>query len=191
MTAIIDAREHIWRRRARPWLVGLIKPRIVRPHGPVWREPVWRDDGYLGDLADCEMTASLYAQANRAKAFERKVAYAQHVAADHPLGIVGYADALPGDVRAQRRPVISRCGLCAPPVGLHWHKIHNTISPRGPIPPSIRGPAGTWPPGLRRLYLRAPERARGIGTGGRERGAARRDQGLSALLTGHVTRGEG
>ena len=96
MTAIVDAHHHIWRRADLPWLDGPMQPRIFGPYEPIRRDyPI---SEYLADIAGCEVTRSVYVQANWAKdGFEDEVAYVQRAADEtgFPQGIVGYADFLP------------------------------------------------------------------------------------------------
>ena len=72
MTAIIDAHYHIWRRRDLPWLDGPMQPRIFGAYESIQRDyPIGE---YLVDIAGCEVTRSVYVQANWAKAaFEDEV----------------------------------------------------------------------------------------------------------------------
>ncbi len=84
MTAIVDAHHHIWRRRDLPWLDGPMQPRIFGPYEPIRRDyPI---SEYLEDIAGCDVTRSVYVQANWAKdAFEDEVAYVQRAADESRL----------------------------------------------------------------------------------------------------------
>ena len=122
MTAIIDAHHHIWRRRDLPWLDGPMQPRIFGAYEPIRRDyPI---NEYLADLAGCEVTHSVYVQANWAKAsFEEEVAYVQRAADEtgYPHGIVGYADFLADDVRPQLDRLVKYRGMRGLRMQLHWH----------------------------------------------------------------------
>jgi predicted TIM-barrel fold metal-dependent hydrolase len=122
MTAIIDAHHHIWRRRDLPWLDGPMQPRIFGTYEPIRRDyPI---DEYLADIAGCEVTHSVYVQANWAKAcFEEEVAYVQRAAdaTGYPHAIVGYADFLAGDVRPQLDRLVKYRGMRGLRMQLHWH----------------------------------------------------------------------
>jgi predicted TIM-barrel fold metal-dependent hydrolase len=122
MTAIIDAHHHIWRRRDLPWLDGPMQPRIFGAYEPIRRDyPI---NEYLADLAGCEVTHSVYVQANWAKAsFEEEVAYVQRASDEtgYPHGIVGYADFLADDVRPQLDRLVKYRGMRGLRMQLHWH----------------------------------------------------------------------
>jgi predicted TIM-barrel fold metal-dependent hydrolase len=122
MTAIIDAHHHIWRRRDLPWLDGPMQPRIFGTYEPIRRDyPI---DEYLADIAGCEVTRSVYVQANWAKAsFEEEVAYVQRVADEtgYPHAIVGYADFLVDDVRPQLDRLVKYPSIRGLRMQLHWH----------------------------------------------------------------------
>ena len=65
MTAIVDAHHHIWRRADLPWLDGPMQPRIFGPYEPIRRDyPI---SEYLADIAGCDVTKSVYVQANWAE----------------------------------------------------------------------------------------------------------------------------
>jgi predicted TIM-barrel fold metal-dependent hydrolase len=122
VTAIIDAHHHIWRRRDLPWLDGPMLARIFGAYEPIRRDyPIGE---YLADIAGCEVTHSVYVQANWAKAaFEEEVAYVQRVADEtgYPHGIVGYADFLADDVRPQLDRLVKYRGMRGLRMQLHWH----------------------------------------------------------------------
>jgi predicted TIM-barrel fold metal-dependent hydrolase len=122
MTAIIDAHHHIWRRRDLPWLDGPMQPRIFGAYEPIRRDyPI---NEYLADIAGCEVTHSVYVQANWAKAsFEEEVAYVQRASDEtgYPHGIVGYADFLADDVRPQLDRLVKYRGIRGLRMQLHWH----------------------------------------------------------------------
>ena len=122
MTAIIDAHHHIWRRRDLPWLDGPMQLRIFGAYEPIRRDyPIHE---YLADIAGCEVTHSVYVQANWAKAsFEEEVAYVQRAADEtgYPHGIVGYADFLADDVRPQLDRLVKYRGMRGLRMQLHWH----------------------------------------------------------------------
>jgi len=123
MTPIIDAHHHIWRRRDLPWLDGPMQPRIFGPYEPIRRDyPI---SEYLEDIAGCDVTRSVYVQANWAKdAFEDEVAYVQRAAdeAGYPQAIVGYADFLLKDVRPQLDRLTKYRGVRGLRMQLHWHE---------------------------------------------------------------------
>jgi predicted TIM-barrel fold metal-dependent hydrolase len=122
MTAIIDAHHHIWRRRDLPWLDGPMQPRIFGTYEPIRRDyPI---DEYLADIAGCEVTRSVYVQANWAKAsFEEEVAYVQRASDEtgYPHAIVGYADFLVDDVRPQLDRLVKYRSMRGLRMQLHWH----------------------------------------------------------------------
>ena len=121
--AIIDAHHHIWRQADLPWLLGPMQPRIFGPYEPIRRDyPI---DEYLADRAGTGVTRSVYVQANwAAHRFEDEVAWVQGVADESgwPHGIVGYADLLAGDVRAQLDRVSRYPLLRGVRMQLHWHE---------------------------------------------------------------------
>jgi len=123
MTAIVDAHHHIWRRVDLPWLDGPMLPRIFGPYEPIRRDyPIGE---YLADIAGCEVTRSVYVQANWAKdGFEDEVAYVQRAADEtgYPQGIVGYADFLADDVRPQLDRLTKYRGMRGLRMQLHWHE---------------------------------------------------------------------
>jgi predicted TIM-barrel fold metal-dependent hydrolase len=123
MTAIVDAHHHIWRRRDLPWLVGPMQPRIFGAYEPIRRDyPI---SEYLADIAGCEVARSVYVQANWAKdCFEDEVAFVQRAADEtgYPTGIVGYADFLTDDVRAQLDRLSAYRNMRGLRMQLHWHK---------------------------------------------------------------------
>jgi predicted TIM-barrel fold metal-dependent hydrolase len=123
MTAIVDAHHHIWRRADLQWLDGPMQPRIFGPYEPIRRDyPI---SEYLSDIAGCDVTRSVYVQANWAKdAFEDEVAYVQRAADEtgYPQGIVGYADFLAKDVRPQLDRLTKYRGLRGLRMQLHWHE---------------------------------------------------------------------
>jgi predicted TIM-barrel fold metal-dependent hydrolase len=123
MTRIIDAHHHIWRRRDLPWLDGPMQPRIFGPYEPIRRDyPI---SEYLEDIAGCDVTRSVYVQANWAKdAFEDEVAYVQRAAdeAGYPQAIVGYADFLLKDVRPHLDRLTKYRGMRGLRMQLHWHE---------------------------------------------------------------------
>jgi predicted TIM-barrel fold metal-dependent hydrolase len=123
MTAIIDAHHHIWRRADLPWLDGPMQPRIFGPYEPIRRDyPIGE---YLADIAGCDVSQSVYVQANWAKdAFEDEVAYVQQAADEtgYPQGIVGYADFLAPDVRPQLDRLTKYRGMRGARMQLHWHE---------------------------------------------------------------------
>jgi predicted TIM-barrel fold metal-dependent hydrolase len=122
MTAIIDAHHHIWRRRDLPWLDGPMQPRIFGAYESIRRDyPI---NEYLADIAGCEVTRSVYVQANWPKAaFEAEVAYVQRASDEtgYPHGIVGYADFLADDVRPQLDCLVKYRGMRGLRMQLHWH----------------------------------------------------------------------
>jgi predicted TIM-barrel fold metal-dependent hydrolase len=122
MTAIIDAHHHIWRRRDLAWLDGPMRPRIFGPYEPIRRDyPIGE---YLADIAGCEVTHSVYVQANWTKAsFEEEVAYVQQASDEsgYPHAIVGYADFLADDVRPQLDRLVKYRGMRGLRMQLHWH----------------------------------------------------------------------
>jgi predicted TIM-barrel fold metal-dependent hydrolase len=122
MTAIIDAHHHIWRRRDLPWLDGPMQPRIFGAYEPIRRDyPIGE---YLADIAGCEVTHSVYVQANWPKlSFEKEVAYVQRASDEtgYPHAIVGYADFLADDVRPQLDRLVKYRGMRGLRMQLHWH----------------------------------------------------------------------
>jgi predicted TIM-barrel fold metal-dependent hydrolase len=122
MTALVDAHHHIWRRRDLPWLDGPMQPRIFGAYEPIRRDyPI---NEYLADIAGCQVTRSVYVQANWAKAsFEEEVAYVQRASDEtgYPHGIVGYADFLVDDVRPQLDRLVKYRGMRGLRMQLHWH----------------------------------------------------------------------
>jgi predicted TIM-barrel fold metal-dependent hydrolase len=123
MIDIIDAHHHIWRRRDLPWLDGPMQPRIFGPYEPIRRDyPI---SEYLADIAGCDVTRSVYVQANWAKnAFEDEVAYVQHAADEtgFPQAIVGYADFLADDARPQFDRLTKYRGMRGLRMQLQWHE---------------------------------------------------------------------
>jgi predicted TIM-barrel fold metal-dependent hydrolase len=123
MTAIIDAHHHIWRRRDLPWLEGPMQPRIFGPYEPIRRDyPI---SEYLADTLGCDVTKSVYVQANWAKdAFEDEVAYVQRESDENgfPHAIVGYADFLVEDVRPQLDRLTKYPTMRGLRMQLHWHE---------------------------------------------------------------------
>ena len=123
MIPIVDAHHHVWRRADLPWLDGPMQPRIFGPYEPIRRDyPI---EEYLSDIAGCEVTRSVYVQANWAKdAFEQEVAYVQRAADEtgYPQGIVGYADFLAKDVRPQLDRLAKYRGVRGLRMQLHWHE---------------------------------------------------------------------
>lgn len=123
MTAIVDAHHHIWRRADLPWLDGPMQPRIFGPYEPIRRDyPIGE---FLSDIAGCDVTRSVYVQANWAKdAFEDEVAYVQRVAdaAGFPQAIIGYADLLASDARPQLDRLAKYPGMRGVRMQLHWHE---------------------------------------------------------------------
>jgi predicted TIM-barrel fold metal-dependent hydrolase len=122
MTAIVDAHHHIWRRRDLPWLDGPMQPRIFGAYESIRRDYLMGE--YLADIAGCEVTHSVYVQANWAKAsFEEEVAYVQRASDEtgYPHAIVGYADFLVDDVRPQLDRLVKYRGMRGLRMQLHWH----------------------------------------------------------------------
>jgi predicted TIM-barrel fold metal-dependent hydrolase len=122
MIAIVDAHHHIWRRRDLPWLDGPMQPRIFGAYEPIRRDYLIGE--YLADIAGCEVTRSIYVQANWAKAsFEEEVAYVQQAADEtgYPHAIVGYADFLADDVRPQLDRLVKYRAMRGLRMQLHWH----------------------------------------------------------------------
>lgn len=123
MTAIVDAHHHIWRRADLPWLDGPMQPRIFGPYEPIRRDyPIGE---YLDDIAGCDVTRSVYVQANWTKeGFEDEVAYVQRAADEtgYPQGIVGYADFLAADIRPQLDRLTKYRGMRGLRMQLHWHE---------------------------------------------------------------------
>ncbi len=123
MTAIVDAHHHIWRRADLPWLDGPMQARIFGPYEAIRRDyPI---DEFLADIAGCEVTKSVYVQANwRKDAFEDEVAYVQRTADEtgYPHGIVGYADFLAADVRPQLDRLSKYSSMRGLRMQLHWHE---------------------------------------------------------------------
>ena len=122
MTALIDAHHHIWRRRDLPWLDGPMQPRIFGTYEAIRRD--YSIDEYLADIAGCEVTRSVYVQANWAKtSFEEEVAYVQRASDEtgYPHAIVGYADFLVDDVRPQLDRLVKYRGMRGLRMQLHWH----------------------------------------------------------------------
>jgi predicted TIM-barrel fold metal-dependent hydrolase len=123
MIAIVDAHHHIWRRHDLPWLEGPMQPRIFGAYESIRRDyPIGE---YLADIAGCEVTRSVYVQANWAKAaFEDEVASVQRTADEtgYPQGIVGYADFLTDDVRPQLDRLTKYRGMRGLRMQLHWHE---------------------------------------------------------------------
>lgn len=122
MTATVDAHHHIWRRGDLPWLDGPMQPRIFGPYEPIRRDyPI---SEYLADIAGCDVTRSVYVQANwPADAFEDEVAWVQRTAdtTGYPQAIVGYADFLAADVRPQLDRLTRYDGMRGLRMQLHWH----------------------------------------------------------------------
>jgi len=123
MTAVVDAHHHIWRRADLPWLDGPLQPRIFGPYEPIRRDyPIGE---FLADIAGCDVTKSVYVQANWAKdAFEDEVAYVERAATEsgYPHAIVGYADFLSPDVRPQLDRLTKYRSLRGLRMQLHWHE---------------------------------------------------------------------
>ncbi len=120
---IIDAHHHIWRRRDLPWLDGPMQPRIFGPYEAIRRDYTIAE--YLDDIAGCDVTRSVYVQANwPPHAFEDEVAYVQAAADEtgYPHAIVGYADFLTHDVRPQLDRLSRYRGMRGLRMQLHWHE---------------------------------------------------------------------
>jgi predicted TIM-barrel fold metal-dependent hydrolase len=122
MTQIVDAHHHIWRQSDLPWLEGPMLPRIFGPYDAIRRDyPI---SEYLADIAPSGVTQSVYVQANWAKErFEDEVKWVQRSADETgwPHAIVGYADLLVDDVRAQLDRLGRYSRLRGIRMQLHWH----------------------------------------------------------------------
>ena len=122
MMPIVDAHHHIWRRVDLPWLDEPMQPRIFGPYEAIRRDyPI---SEYLADVAGCNVTRSVYVQANwPTDAFEDEVAWVQRAADEtgYPQAIVGYADFLAGDARRQLDRLTRYPGMRGLRMQLHWH----------------------------------------------------------------------
>jgi predicted TIM-barrel fold metal-dependent hydrolase len=120
---MIDAHFHIWQQADLPWLVGPMQPRIFGPYEPIRRDyPI---EEYLADAAAGGITGAVYVQANWAPARALdEVAFVAESArrAGFPVGIVGYADMLAGDVRPQLDALAREPSVCGVRMQLHWHE---------------------------------------------------------------------
>lgn len=122
MTAIVDAHHHIWRQQDLPWLMGPMQPRIFGAYEAIRRDyPI---DEFLEDIKNAGVEKSVYVQANWAPdRFEDEVAWVQATAdrTGWPHAIVGYADFLQDDVRADL-DTLQKCPLMRGiRQQLHWH----------------------------------------------------------------------
>jgi predicted TIM-barrel fold metal-dependent hydrolase len=122
MNGLVDAHHHIWRQADLPWLVGPMQPRIFGPYETIRRD--YAIEEYLGDLAGCGVTQSVYVQTNWAKEkFEDEAAWVQRTADQHgfPHAIVAYADMDVADVRPQLDRLARYKLLRGVRMQLHWH----------------------------------------------------------------------
>ena len=123
MIHIVDAHHHIWRQQDVPWLSGPMLPRIFGPYEPIRRDYPIKE--YLADIAGSGVAQSVYVQANWAREnFEEEVAWVQRTADETgwPQGIVGYADLMVEDVRAQFDRLSRYPLLRGVRMQLHWHE---------------------------------------------------------------------
>ena len=121
--SIVDAHHHIWRRTDLPWLSGPMRPRIFGPYEAIRRD--YLVDEFLADIADTDVSRSVYVQANWAPdRFEDEVAWVEQVADEFgwPHAIVGYADLLAEDVRPQLDRLSRYPRLRGVRMQLHWHE---------------------------------------------------------------------
>jgi len=120
---MIDAHHHIWRQADLPWLNGPMQPRIFGPYETIMRD--YLIDEFLADIAGTGIERSVYVQANWAPdRFEDEVAWVQSVAdeAGWPHAIVGYADFLADDIRAQLDRLAKYPLMRGVRMQLHWHE---------------------------------------------------------------------
>lgn len=121
--AIIDAHHHIWRQQDLPWLRGPMQARIFGPYEAIRRDyPV---EEFIADIAESGVEKSVYVQVNWAPdRFEDEVAWVQGIADRHgwPDAIVGYADLMVDDVRAQLDTLSQYPLMRGIRMQLHWHE---------------------------------------------------------------------
>ena len=120
---MIDAHHHIWRQADLPWLQGPEQPRIFGPYGAIKRD--YLIDEYLGDIAENEITKSIYVQANwSSDSFEDEAAWVQSVSnqSGWPHAIVGYADFTADDVRPQLDRLAKYPSMRGVRQQFHWHE---------------------------------------------------------------------
>ncbi len=120
---MIDAHHHIWRQADLPWLNGPMQPRIFGPYESIMRD--YLIDEFLADVAGTGIERSVYVQANWAPdRFEDEVAWVQSVAnvAGWPHAIVGYANFLADDIRAQLDRLAKYPLMRGVRMQLHWHE---------------------------------------------------------------------
>jgi predicted TIM-barrel fold metal-dependent hydrolase len=122
VNGIVDAHHHIWRQADLPWLTGAMQPRIFGPYEPIRRDYPIQE--YLSDLAQGDVTQSVYVQTNWAKErFEDEAAWVQQTADAHgfPHAIVAYADLDVDDVRPQLERLARYPLVRGVRMQLHWH----------------------------------------------------------------------
>jgi predicted TIM-barrel fold metal-dependent hydrolase len=123
VTGIVDAHHHIWRQADLPWLTGPMQPRIFGPYDAIRRDyPI---EEFLKDIAGTGIDKSVYVQANwPPEQFEEEVAWVQSVAArtGWPHAIIGYADFLQEDVRADLDRLQQYPLMRGVRQQLHWHE---------------------------------------------------------------------
>lgn len=120
---MIDAHHHIWRQADLPWLNGPMQPRIFGPYEAIMRD--YLIDEFLADVAGTGVERSVYVQANWAPdRFEDEVAWVQSVANNSgwPHAIVGYANFMADDVRAQLDRLAKYPLMRGVRMQLHWHE---------------------------------------------------------------------
>ncbi len=120
---MIVAHHHIWRQADLPWLNGPMQPRIFGSYEAIMRD--YLIDEFLADIAGTGIERSVYVQANWAPdRFEDEVAWVQSVAneAGWPHAIVGYANFLADDIRAQLDRLAKYPLMRGVRMQLHWHE---------------------------------------------------------------------
>jgi predicted TIM-barrel fold metal-dependent hydrolase len=123
VTGVVDAHHHIWRQADLPWLTGPMQPRIFGPYDAIRRDyPI---EEFLKNIAGTGVERSVYVQANwPPEQFEEEVAWVQSVAGrtGWPHAIIGYADFLQKDVRADLDKLQKYPLMRGVRQQLHWHE---------------------------------------------------------------------
>ncbi|MEY8099443.1 amidohydrolase [Falsihalocynthiibacter sp. S25ZX9] len=120
---MIDAHHHIWLQKDLPWLMGPEQPRIFGPYASIMRDYGTRE--FLADIAGTGITKTVYIQVNWAtERFEDEVAWVQDQGDEHGTisGIVGYADFIGDDTRAQLDRLKKYPLMRGIRQQFHWHE---------------------------------------------------------------------
>jgi len=120
---MIDTHHHIWRQQDLPWLLGPEQPRIFGPYSAIKRD--YLIDEYLKDIANQNITKSVYVQANWSPNwFLDEAAWVQSIsdATGWPQGIVAFADFTASDVSTQLKNLSQFKSIRGIRQQLHWHE---------------------------------------------------------------------